>query len=606
MNNYFDILETIYTDLRTSNYGDFKNKISELENSLSTINQNLKLRSIFIYHFLNILQWVDSFIISKTLGQKDSKIMNTVPAKIRTILGKLLKEEIDLSEVCGREFLRFLLDKPLISEFHMNGITSIKSFFRPPSPEFIANMIPKDIQKSMDEYIHDPELIRNIVKQFQKSDFPAAIDFFVCDAIRYVFSYQKKIQWKTKLNIIKSLLALIPNWNVIISTFEFSMVLCLDILSYQRKLNEDDFNIKIVFSLMNDFPDLLTFVANIAIRSNQNEILYSLAEAKSRHKKQNIFQQLSLPEVEEAPTVDVKAALKSAVESQKWTTDATVPAKFAQTVYPNLASCFFDIPFKPSDDLQAIIDSKRPEIIASICIKSVNIFAASMYLLENDIEVASKTLKAIANTEIPSFIYQGISKVLIVFPELLEHFLEILPQIPNSLDPSPFIRYISYNCNNKEIEMIFKKRMTFPNSTELITNLLKQSTKWKDLPQNIFWSLIFRIYQNSFFTLKLIEGFEASLNQISKSPVALLNLNHLIARNQPSPQLSPLIELFMRGGTELQNSFISILSSWYNASPEETITILKNRRKTFRSFLENLSPQQKSNIPDEISKKESL
>ena len=242
---------------------EFSNILEKIKTIIPAILKNSSLISIYIYQFLRFLQQINYSVILISLEQgKVSPLLNIITTKVISTLKQLMNGPVEISEVCGREFLRFSLDHSLVSEFAFS--TEIKNFAKPPKNEFIKTLIPKNIQDEIDESLVGEDCtqtMKNLQVMFGQVS-PEMIHFLICDIIRYVYS-ARRLSEQAKTKFIKSLLMLIPHWNEVIYTFEVCIALLIDIFTFQRQSKEDDTNIRVCFNLIKDFPLLLKFVENL-------------------------------------------------------------------------------------------------------------------------------------------------------------------------------------------------------------------------------------------------------------------------------------------------------------------------------------------------------
>ncbi|OHT14541.1 hypothetical protein TRFO_15080 [Tritrichomonas foetus] len=620
--NALELLELASNELKlqkdTTISKDFKQILENMKTMIPSLikaqTPELKsLASIFIYQLLRFLQQIDTLIVMIRLEKNEpNALLQIVSSDIRSILKQLFKEKVEVHETCGREFLRFATDRALIAEFAFTF--NIQDYFKPPKAELTHLLLPKEILTKIDECVSDSD-IKTTVKRITNENSLIFHNFLICDIIRYIFS-AKRLSVESKFNIIKYIVTLLPNWKDTFSTFEILISLCIDILTFKRANKEDDTNVKVVIKLIKEFPNLLIFVENIARRNDL--MLVSLSEAVVRCNEPKLFSRLILPTVEpEAPKVNTEEALKAVLTKIKWQKKdvSNVLTEFSSQIINNLLPCYFDIPFTPSNDLLLIVKSGSPPIIASVCEKNSNILKSSLFLLKDDPDTFAKVLEILSKTDAVNFMIQAISKVLVIAPELLKHSLKVIStMVPKEIDPSPIIRFICYNCTGNELYSIINptshqtannnynnsnNNFIFPSVDSQVLGLIKQSLKWRDIPQNVFW-----IYLNAAFQTKhmknIIDALESTLPLMSHYPVAFSNMKVMMQRLTPSPQISKLTEVFMRGNDELQNAFLAIINAWCRSSKDETVTFIQNRLKSFRAFLDNLTNEQISRVPEPL------
>ena len=621
--NPFALLEAASNELKGLKEIDalveFRNILERINSSILTILNNSSLISIYIYQLLRFLQQINYSVILISLEQEKPKpLLQILTAQMISTLKRLLAGSFDIGDVCGREFLRFSLDHSLVSEFSFS--TEIKDLAKPPKNEFIKTLIPKNIQDEIDESLVGEDCSQTIqnLQSLLNQNCPETIHFLICDIIRYTFA-AKRLTVETKTEFIKSLLTLIPNWKETIYTFEICIVLIIDIITYQRqlKLKEDEINIRVIFNLIREFPLLLKFIERL-VEKDQLMILF-LAEAAAKCSETNLFVNITLPTVEpEEPKIDTKAALNELLSKLKWQRKSdggtTLITDFASQVIHNLQPCYFEIPFKPSEDLQIILDSGNANAIASVCELDQNVFKTTIYALSDKKELVENIIDILVKTEAKSFMLQSFSKVLVIAPHLLRTVIKFLPQIPNNIDPTPFIRYMSYNLTNDEIIQIlnFSSNIQnsnsfypFPSDDETVESLIKSSLNWKETAQTTFWMIIVNtaINRDPTNAKNLINAIEKLLPQIANFPVVFIQIRMMLQKMQPSPLLSKLANSFMKGNEKICEAFAIIIAYWFQASQDDTIAFLQNRFKSFKEFFVKLSDENKKKVPDLLRQK---
>lgn len=618
--NPFDLLEAASDKLKgqsdLNSLENFKKILEKIKEIIPAILKNPTLISLYIYQLLRFLQQINYSIMILSLEdspeqENPKRLLSLLPiitALLISILKSLMKGTFEIGEICGREFLRFSLDHSLVSEFPFS--TDIKNYTIPPKNEFIKTLIPNEIQRELDESLVGKEWTQAIqnLKTILDTKSKDTIHFLICDIIRYVFS-AKRLPTDTKAEFIKSLLTLIPNWKYEIYTFEICIVLFIDIVTFQRQQQskEDDSNIRVCFKLIREFPLFLTFVENL-VKTDQLMLLF-LAEAATRCDEQKLFENITLPAVEpEAPKVDTREELKQLLSKLKWQRKAdggsSLLSDFASQVIHNLQPCFFEIPFKTSDDLQVILDSGNPSVIASVCEKDQNVFKMALFALADKREIIEKVLEILMKTEIvKTFMLQSFAKVLVIAPNILPSVMPLLPKIPKTVDPTPFLRYMSYNLTNDEIIQILNQDLNsslFPTDENFVENLIRSSLNWKETAQTVFWMIIVStaVNRDSVNAKNVFSTIEKLLSQIVNFPVVFIQIRLLLQKMKPTPMISKLADGFMKGSDKLQNAFIIMVSSWFKASQDDTVTFLQGRLKSFKTFFTELSDENKKKIPE--------
>lgn len=602
---YFDLFQSQNKEMLQQNeinyFRGVKTLIGKVNPSISTIKSNSTCSSICVYQFLRFYQQIRYQLFNYQLNPSEENYnedLNKLLSDISSMVNQLQNGN-DIGETCGWEFLRFAGNRFLMSSFSLSS--DINNYFAPPKKEFLNTILPQDlriiIQKGLSSSDQNAQEILNFIPR--KSN--EMLYFIICDLIRLVFSIEQ-VPPNKKTNYLKSILSILPNWSQLINTFDICLALTIDLLSFRSGIVNDDTNIKVCVNLIREFPDLLTFVENFAKKNPS--LLLSLAEVSKRLKQPDLFPHLTLPSLSpEKQTVETKTALDGLVKRLKYTKNLALTnpflVAFGNSIMPNLDSCMFKIPFTPTDDLQLILDTGNPFVIATVCESNPNVFKLAVYSLRNKVEILKQVLSILSkSTTAKTFLLSSLSKVLVITPELFKTLINdsLIPQ-DEDIDPTPFIRYISYNLTDDCIYKITnrtKNPYLFPSNVNYIESILMESLGWGETTQKSLWFFINNsITQSQPVKTGLLSVINKVLQSLSNHPVHLFNIKLMLQRMKlddppTTPLLKGIVETFMNGDSKLYKTFYMILKSWFNTFAKETIEFFRNLKTVPKAFLVEL------------------
>jgi hypothetical protein len=606
MSKFLEILASATSELsnspHVSSVAVVTNKVlDQIKEIQSAISKKPELCSILIYICLRFLQEIDFLNVAVSIEDRPPvKQFPIVLSRLRGTLSPFFREGIDCSVSCGREFLRFGLDRPLICEFVSNFQVTQK-YFGNPSPEFLHLLIPEAAQEKIQQLV-DPALIPNVVQELIASRNPESVHFMICDLLRFCFS-SSKITQDIKCRFILELLHALPNRDHMINTVEVGLCLCIDLFAFQRGVG-DLSAIHAFFHVFRKYPSLLPFIDKVCVRHAM--IPLAIAEAMAACNEVIPITSVVLPVVEIEPMgLDIQGILTQAIRKLRWQKNSpTVLAECSQNLLRAIMAdgpCMFDLPLTRNEGLKTIIRAGNAAIIAAVCTKHHAILTMAMYelVVDTNLELLKQVLALVFESEVASWVIPALSKVLVLTPEFIDSMPEVIAEIPTTVDPSAFIRYLSYNCTMDEIATL-TETVLFPSVDSQVSQLFKASLKWKTTVQSSFWVIVKRAFVCDRYTRVIITAFQALIKPLSEGQISSLHLKQILRRTIPSPMLSSLIHEMVRESENARQILIPVLMGWCQFFKDDTQKFVQNRANTFRTLYEGLSPSDKLRFPPEI------
>lgn len=582
---------------------NFINHFSRIKNIEPYIRKSPKFHAFLIFKCLRFLQEIETLKVSQDVDAnvKLDNQFNVIPGKLRLILGQLFKLPPHYPEFFGREILRFIYDKPLQSEFKLSCDT--EKLMKCASPEFTRLTVPCWARYIMNSIAQAPEKVISFTSSMFDNSIPDIIPFLAADCIRYINS-SNKIDSKIKTKMILGILQVLSDKFLIpIDIFEINIAISLDALTYTRESKEDDQAIR-SFYVIAEKINIVPFLEKIASRDASMRL--GLAESIARSGSSIKFVNLKLPEVTpEQPKIDGKEAIDKTLERIKWQ-QKDAPAilnQLAEQLISNILPYDFTLPFEENPDIQVIIDTGNPKVIAPVCTKNPALFKYTIYSLVSNPNLLKDVLINVFESEESSIAFPVLSKILVLIPEVLPTIAEVLPHIHlnETVDSSTFIKYMCANCTGKEI-FVLTKTPIFPVDKILITALMKDSFKWRDVMQASFWNIISNILSDPNYTDNILNAICALVDFFPNYPIALISMKRIIMRCNPTNHhFGKLLCALIKRNDVTQAIALQFLKSWSIISVDSTKTIIQKKYKTIKDFYDKSSSTMQSQFPDIVN-----
>jgi hypothetical protein len=606
MSNLLEILKAATEDLANSpSATDVALRTTQLLQQIKEIQPHImkhpELASILAYKSLRSLQEIDFLNVAFRLENRPAnKQFQIVTAQLREILTPIFKENVDFSVSCGREFLRLALDKPLICEFNPNFRLELK-FLSNPSPEFLKVLIPESSLERL-QRLDEPPLVASIAHDLVSHYNPETAHFFICDYIRYAFS-SNRLSWETKLKFVLALLENIPNKESMVNTVEVGLCLCLDLFTFQR-VSADLSGIRAFFGVFHEFPGLAHFIERMGLR--HPTVPTAIAEAMAVCNDVIPFSILQLPQVEAEPQrFDTQTILNQSVQKLKWQKNSpTVLAECSSQLLRAILQsgpCLFDVPVQKNKELSILIKSSHAILIGSVCVKNPNLLKLGLFevVMDGNVDLLKQICLWLFATDSSAAVLPALCKVLVLKPDFAVALAPIMAELPPSVDPSPFIRFICFNCTGEEIANLTQTPL-WPSTDAQGCQLLKDSLKWRLTVQCSFWMVARRAFLARKFNKPVLDAVQALIKQISDGQVASFQVKVMLKKTAPGTNLLPLVTDMTKGTESVKAILVAVLGGWSSFFPEDLERFIQNRVLTFRSFYEGLVAQNKAVFPDAV------
>jgi hypothetical protein len=184
-------------------------------------------------------------------------------------------------------------------------------------------------------------------------------------------------------------------------------------------------------------------------------------------------------------------------------------------------------------------------------------------------------------------------------PDFAGALAPIMAELPPSVDPSPFIRFLCFNCTSEEIAKLTQTPL-WPTVDAQGCQLLKDSLKWKSTVQCSFWMVARRAFLAQKFNKPVLDAFQALIRQISEGQVASFHVKLILKKTTPGPNLLPLVTEMTKGTESVKAILIAVLCGWNSFFQEDLERFVQNRLLTFRNFYEGLATQNKAAFPEPV------
>lgn len=608
--NLFELLERTSATLANSpNEANVAQSASENLSKIygfqQVISKDKKLSGIFVYKCLRMLQEVDYLNITFRIeDQAPNSQFQVAVARLRTILQALFRANTDFS-VCGREFLRIALDRPLIGEFMSNFMMDKFLEDSPPDPMFMHLMVPKDAQEKIESAKSKSSSMKQIASDLVARYNRLTLHFFICDCIRYIFNVPA-LDYQQKASLVLALLDQMPHKEAMITSFEVNLCLCLDLLTFTSK-NRDRSAIKAFFEIYKQYNSLGYFIERVS--KKYPSMALSVATAMKVCKTEIPSNYIKWPDVEEeAPALDTNSLLTETIDKLKWSTrDTPAVAALVNSCASQLMVNIFDkgpcelsIPVRRNEELNLVIRSENLRIIAKLCEKNAGIFRMTIYELglAKSYVMLKNLLSDLFKSEASNTVFPALSKVLVIQPELIEPVASVIADAPENLDPSPFIRFMSYNCTADDLATLLQ-RPIFPKDHEQAVHLFKDSVRWRQTAQCTFWIIVRKAYASPQHHNSVVEAFGSVVKLLGETQIALNEVKFLL-RTGPTPAVSKFVVELVRQGGQWQAVVVSILKSWVLLVPDAAARFTKKEATTLRQFHAGLPANLSSEFPQLI------
>ena len=606
--NLFEMLEQASANLAKSPHElgvtqraiDILRKIYEFH---AVISKDKKLSGIFVYKCLRMLQEADYLNVTFRIEQQvQNNSFQAATAKLRTILQALFKANTDFS-VCGREFLRLALDRPLINEFMSNFM--MDRFLADTSPDstFLRLMVPKASQQKIDEVKSGSSSVKQVVEGLISHYNQITVHFLICDCIRYVLAVPA-LDYQQKAELVLELLDHLPHKEAMVTSFEVNLCLCLDVLTFTLN-NKDRSAIKAFFEVYKQYNGLSHFIERVA--KKYPAVALSVAAAMSVCKVAIPSNIIQWPAIEqEAVALDTSSILSEAMDKLKWSKrDMSgvlndCAAKLMVNIFDK-GPCELSVPIRHNDELNLIIKNGNVMILAKLCEKNSGVLRMTIYELgqAKSYAMLKDVISEVFKGEAVDTVFPSLSKVLVLQPELIETVAAVLGEAPPTADPSSFIRYMSYNCTSDELATLLQ-RPIFPKDPQQASQLLKDSLRWRQTAQCAFWLILRKAYTSTQHHNTIIDAFTSNIKPLSESPVAFVQIKSLLRTTPPLPYLAPLIVELSQLPGSAQTCVVAILQSWSLLFPDATDRFVKKKASTIRQFYNSLPADLTSEFPASV------
>jgi hypothetical protein len=389
-----------------------------------------------------------------------------------------------------------------------------------------------------------------------------------------------------------------------VNTIEVNLCLCLDLFTFQRAVG-DLAGVRTFFHVFREYPHLSRFVDKMCVRHPRIQL--AVAEAMAACGEAINVRSVVLPVVESEPQgMDLQGLLNQAVQKLKWQKNsATVVAECAGLILRAIlaeAPPVFDVPVSRNEAVRMMIRAKNAAICSSVCSKNNGILKLTIYELVagGEIEFLKSVLPLLFESTAAATVLSALSKSLVLKPEFTESMAPVVSEIPPSVDPSPFIRFMSHNCTLDEIAVL-TNNVVFPSVPSQVIQLFRDSLKWKSIVQSSFWLIVKRAYICERYTAVILSAFQGLIKPLSEGQVSSFQMRQLLRKTAPSSAVAPLVEEMATGSETQQVILVAMLVSWSDFFSVETEKFVRNRASIFRAFYEGLSPTSKSRFPTAIS-----
>ena len=555
--------------------------------------------SVITYKFIRFLQEIDARNMSIFFtNRKEDTLLQIASSNLREILKTLYDEQKIICSRCGREFLRFGLDKQIVSDYSIDF--NIKNYFTKPEKEFVHLIIPESIRKLLEKIISstNPITVDEATKQIFTNSNPHPSHLLVSDCIRFVFADSHFAS--VRIDIINSIISHSPKPSQTPNLFEVCLSLAIDILSVPPDCpNEKHDSVKSFLSLLPTYPSLIGFIERIS--SDSTEMKRSISDALFYTSTKNPFTNLALPKhEEEAPRVDTRSAINVALQKMKW--QAKEAKKIASELTPallqNMKLYEFEVPVSKNANFDIVMECANDQMLSELCAKSQPFMKRMMFCLVDDTKRIINVMEMMLrdHEDSGSLMFTAISKVMVIAPQILDDVFPLLRKIPKSADLSPFVRYLAYNCTCEVICMVYAEDPIFPTNTKQAAQLFKQSLMWRDLPQSMLWLIVNCVFAHGINNSAVFGAIRSVLPKIAGSKIAFANMRTLLSKVMPCPAMRMLLlELFNESDGSWIKVRISLIMNWCMIDSEKAA-----KYAMFQLFLACLSKEEIAKLPNEL------
>jgi hypothetical protein len=421
----------------------------------------------------------------------------------------------------------------------------------------------------------------------------------ICDLIRFCFA-STKLKQNIKARFILELLQALPNRDASMGLLEVCICLCIDLFTFQRTVNDLSV-IRMFFSIFREYPGLTYFIDKVCAR--HPKIPLAVAEAMAACGEVINITSVSLPTVEIEPQgMDLQGALNHAVQKLKWQKNSlTVMAECSGNVLRAILADGlppFDVPPTRNDGVKMMIRAKNAALCSAVCTKNQSILRLTIFELVStgEVEFLKSLLHLLFESEVAADVLPALSNSLILRPEVIESMPAVLDNIPETVDPSPFIRFMAHDCTMDEISLLTNTPI-FPSVPSQMASLFKDSLKWKSIVQASFWNIVRNAYSCDRYAGLIVTTLQLLIKPLSEGSISSFNMKQLLKRTSPSPVLAPLV-LDMVDGSETQRLLlVTILVSWCHFFQTATATFVQDRKESFRTLYNSIPSTAKLLFP---------
>jgi hypothetical protein len=495
---------------------------------------------------------------------------------------------------CGREILRFGFDRPLMTPRLSRVLSDEPTGL--PMPSFVHLLIPPTIQEFLLN-CSDPDKVPTACKTVISACPLATLHFFLGDCIRFVFACPR-FDCDSKIRFVMGFLKSCPYAESIVNTFQIAICICLELFCFQVGQVS---SARAFFAVYRAFPQLLPFIERMAVR--HAFIRVHIAEALASCHETLPLSSVTLPQVhiESSYTIsDLPGLLDDMIRKLKWVKDPGVLAECGSQISKIiLAGDFreFDIPVQMSKELEIVLKSAPPQLIAAVCTRNPHILKMTIYDLgTRNLELLKNVLAELFQTEAAGTVLPALAKVLLILPIMMDSMPALLAIVPPTVDTSPFIHFMSHNCTTDELIQL-SANLQFPREGVQVVRLFRESLKWRPIVQGAFWIIVRHAFFRDQFTAGIVHAFVELLNPISESPIAAYQFKFLIRKASPSPLFEKLVVELALGSDSCAAILIAILTAWASFYEETAVSFIQKNLGAFRSFYDTLSPEKKLQVP---------
>lgn len=558
--------------------------------------------AVLIYKGLRILQEVDflNAYFSVTGKTSSAKVYQDAASRLRKLLSATISNGVDFSAVCGREFLRFALDRALINEFIPNVKIEPYAESGKASDEFVRLVTPENVRGEVDKGLTSGSAAGLVAMVPVKTRH-----FFVCDCIRYIMSVTST-DYKGKASFIIALLEAVSVEACVTDTFEVSAGLCVDLFAFRT--GDEDSLVRVFFEIHEKFPLLTYFVERVGARFPKIAMSVAAAMSVCSYEIPSTF--VRWPEVQQKEATgskgETKALVSEAVDKLKWSrrdAPGILSACIGQVLPIVRASgpCELNIPVKRNRELCLVVQHGNTAVLSALCMTDSGLLELVVYELglARSVTVLRDVMLELLKSEVADAVLPALSKVLLILPELLESVGDALSQVPPSVNPSSFIRYMCCSCTSDELTRISQLPL-FPSETRQIVQLLVDGIQWREAAQCSLWIIVKAAFVCPRYRQPIIEAVQGSLVTLATSSIALTQLKFLLRRAEPSSLLLPLFTSMCRSGESVQAVTVAVLKAWCTFYPDEALQFSNDNIALVRQFFSRLSPTNLTAFPSPL------